>query len=334
MLRFTTFQVTVLSLLLFFLGFGSFRLYRQSVTEQKLQEEILSEGFEALPAPAGPDSGGPIQKLAGEELLALRESMKININTAGVDELNRLPGIGPATAQNIVDHRKENGPFRSIEELVQVKRIGPSLLNKIRNEITVGPLEPQPEATAPAAEAGKAEPDKPARPTPAEPAPAGLVDLNTASAEQLETLPRIGPSTAKAILDHRTRNGPFRSVDDLAKVPRIGPKTVERLRPYVTVGPAGEAAAPASGGPRVPERPAAASRSASKKVLAPGETININEAGLEELARLPGVGPSTAQKILEHRLSSGPFKSIEDIQKIKGIGPAKFAKMKDHLRVQ
>jgi competence protein ComEA len=65
--------------------------------------------------------------------------------------------------------------------------------------------------------------------------PSGPVDLNRATAEQLDALPGVGPSTAQAILDHRTRTGRFRSVDDLLEVRGIGPAKLEQLRPLVKV---------------------------------------------------------------------------------------------------
>jgi len=65
--------------------------------------------------------------------------------------------------------------------------------------------------------------------------PVPLVDLNTASATELEDLPGIGPATAEAIIDHRQRNGPFTSVDDLLDVRGIGDAKLEQLRDRVTV---------------------------------------------------------------------------------------------------
>jgi competence protein ComEA len=64
---------------------------------------------------------------------------------------------------------------------------------------------------------------------------AGPVDLNTATIDQLDRLPGVGPSTAAAIIAHRQQNGPFRSVDDLAAVKGIGPAKVAALRGLVTV---------------------------------------------------------------------------------------------------
>ncbi len=63
----------------------------------------------------------------------------------------------------------------------------------------------------------------------------GLLDLNLASAVDLEQLPGIGPSLAAAIISYRERNGPFRSVEDLLNIPGIGPTRLSQLRELVRV---------------------------------------------------------------------------------------------------
>jgi competence protein ComEA len=66
------------------------------------------------------------------------------------------------------------------------------------------------------------------------PGPPGQpVHLNSATLEELDTLPGVGPVTAQKILDYRTANGAFRSVDELDAVPGIGPTRLEELRPLV-----------------------------------------------------------------------------------------------------
>jgi competence protein ComEA len=75
--------------------------------------------------------------------------------------------------------------------------------------------------SAPAAAGGAASPSAP-------------VDLNSATVEQLDALPGVGPVTAQKIVDYRTEHGPFTSVDDLDAIPGIGPARIENLRGLVT----------------------------------------------------------------------------------------------------
>jgi competence protein ComEA len=73
--------------------------------------------------------------------------------------------------------------------------------------------------------------------TPTPPAasdPAGPISLSSATVEELDTLPGVGPVTARKIVDYRAEHGPFASVDDLDAVPGIGPTRIEQLRGLVT----------------------------------------------------------------------------------------------------
>jgi competence protein ComEA len=62
----------------------------------------------------------------------------ININTASAAELDALPGIGPTTAQKIVEYRDQNGPFINAEDIINVSGIGPGTYERIKDLITVG----------------------------------------------------------------------------------------------------------------------------------------------------------------------------------------------------
>jgi competence protein ComEA len=66
------------------------------------------------------------------------ESSLIDINTAGAEDLERLPGIGPVMAQAIVDYRAQNGPFRRLEDIQDVPGIGPATYEEIQALITIG----------------------------------------------------------------------------------------------------------------------------------------------------------------------------------------------------
>ena len=79
----------------------------------------------------------------------------INLNTASAMELQLVPGIGPATAEKILQMRKSYGPFKSVDDLRAIKGIGPKRLEKMRKYITVGraasPVKPADKVSAPAA---------------------------------------------------------------------------------------------------------------------------------------------------------------------------------------
>lgn len=100
------------------------------------------------------------------------------------------------------------------------------------DHIHVPTLPPTPSAEEPDAQAQEAEPEEAPTPTPNQPR---LVNINTATQAELETLPRIGPALAQAIIAYREENGDFATVDDLVNVPGVGEATLAGLRDLVTV---------------------------------------------------------------------------------------------------
>jgi competence ComEA-like helix-hairpin-helix protein len=67
-------------------------------------------------------------------------------------------------------------------------------------------------------------------------------------------------------------------------------------------------------------------------VTPPGFTVNVNAAGAAELAQLPGLGPATAQRIVDHRRAHGPFTSPDDLLAVPGIGPITLEGLRPFLR--
>ncbi|MCB8978152.1 MAG: helix-hairpin-helix domain-containing protein [Ardenticatenaceae bacterium] len=65
----------------------------------------------------------------------------------------------------------------------------------------------------------------------------------------------------------------------------------------------------------------------------PGELVDLNSATVADLDTLPGIGPSTAEKIVEYRETNGPFAAIEEIMNVSGIGPAKFEQIQAFITV-
>lgn len=87
--------------------------------------------------------------------------------------------------------------------------------------------------------------------------PAAPINLNTATSEELQLVPGIGPVTAEKILQMRKSYGAFKSVDDLSAIRGIGPKRLEKMRKYLTVGKATAPGTPASATkPPIPSKPA------------------------------------------------------------------------------
>ncbi|MDY0267956.1 ComEA family DNA-binding protein [Trichloromonas sp.] len=79
--------------------------------------------------------------LSGTEVFAVPQAATaqkaVNINSATLEQLEALPGVGPVSAQRIIDYREKNGPFKSVEQLVDVKGIGEKSLAKFRGQVAV-----------------------------------------------------------------------------------------------------------------------------------------------------------------------------------------------------
>lgn len=160
----------------------------------------------------------------------LARGERIDPNRATSIELERLPRIGPGLAERIVAHRQAHGPFRTLGDLDEVSGIGPALLESLAPHVALAPGPPSSQAVR---QTVRGTARSASQPGPA----AGRLDLNRATAEQLEALPGIGPALARRIVEWRAAHGRFRTLESLESVPGIGPALRTRIAPHVRVDP-------------------------------------------------------------------------------------------------
>jgi len=156
---------------------------------------------------------------------------------------------------------------------------------------------------------------------------AGRIDLNSATLDQIDSLPGIGATKATAILKVREELGGFKSVNDLDQVPGIGAKTIDRLRPFIEIPGAIEATSTLVATPPAIE---VESTTSVPKIEKTG-IVGINSAGVEDLQRLSGVGPKLADAIIADRIRRGRFRTVDDLARVKGVGTALLQKNRHRI---
>jgi competence protein ComEA len=156
---------------------------------------------------------------------------RVDLNKANRAELQQLPGVGEQMASRIEERRRRKGAFRTVEDVTDVRGIGPARRDRMRDWVAVDeedlgegdPLELPPTPASKKSSSRKKEP------------PASAIDINRASAQELQKLDGIGPAHAKAIIDERAKK-PFDKVEDLCRVPGIKEGILKKVRPYIMVG--------------------------------------------------------------------------------------------------
>lgn len=171
----------------------------------------------------------------------------IDLNRADRVELLQLPGVGPSLADAILAHRESQGGFRTVEDIQQVRGVGPKTLEKLKpwlkaealppREAGVFLAEPQVEILERKPPPAETRPSPAARPrltSTGKLQPGETVPINEASSAELQQIPGIGPVLASRIIAEREKQ-PFSSVNDVLRVNGIGQKTLDKIAPYLSV---------------------------------------------------------------------------------------------------
>ena len=177
---------------------------------------------------------------SGDPLLV---AIPVDINFADARTLERLPGVGAATASAIVDNRRDQGPFSSVDALVRVRGLGPASVDGLRAYVSASGGAAVGEALqVPVSVEDKSDGVEVGFSGVEADSDVGVsevveIDINYASLAELMALRGVGPVIAERIVEERDSNGAFRSVDDLERVAGVGPRTVDRLRDQAVVSP-------------------------------------------------------------------------------------------------
>jgi len=164
----------------------------------------------------------------------LQPGERVDVDRADVAELERLPRVGRELAHRIVAEREAHGPFGRLEGLRRVSGFGPAMLRALERTATFSGVA-RVVAEVPAGDLGVPRGPGPKGGAPPAACGSGPLELNAATAAELDCVPGVGPALAKRILADRQSRGPYGRVEDLDRVPGIGKRLVERLRPVLRV---------------------------------------------------------------------------------------------------
>ena len=169
---------------------------------------------------------------------AQTKTVKVDVNSADSETLQTLPGVGPAIAQNIIDGR----PYHKLADLEKVKGLGKAKVDALKTQVKIGPSKTASHATASTSKAGDVRektptthPLTPTGDTSGKLAAGEKININKATAEDLDRLPGIGPVKSQAIIDYRNEHGGFKTVEEIQQVKGIKEGEFSKLKDHIKV---------------------------------------------------------------------------------------------------
>ncbi|CAK1549615.1 unnamed protein product [Leptosia nina] len=151
-----------------------------------------------------------------------------------------------------------------------------------------------------------------------------LMNINTATEEQLMTLPGVSRQLAREIVRHRQMIGRFKRVDDLALVSGIGAEKLELLRPEICTNIK-----------RQVSRASSCTHSLdSFRLSMETKLCSVNSSSVFQLQCVPGLNQEIAANIVDYRNKKGPFTSLDDLIKVKGIDKVRLSTVKPQLSLE
>ncbi|HNY65414.1 MAG TPA: helix-hairpin-helix domain-containing protein [Deltaproteobacteria bacterium] len=123
------------------------------------------------------------------------------------------------------------------------------------------------------------------------------LSVNTASAQELQRVAGLDRNVAQNVIDYRTANGPFSSIDHLSRVQGIDKQQLDQLRQTLST------------------------------------SINLNTASADQLRKVPGINQTLAQNIIQYREANGPFSSVNDLSRVQGVDNFRMDMIKKYVQV-
>ncbi len=269
------------------------------------------------------------------EFPTAQEEIYLDLNDASAAQLACIPGMSRPLAEEIVRYREEIGGFSGFQQLLKVKGMPDQLYLSIGEYLYLTPVETKPETKPETTHITETSPPETLPPTTeTEAVTELLLDLNTATAEELCLLPEIGEVTAAAIVAHRDALGGFINRRQLLEVSGIGEATLARIAPHLYLPneqPLPEPTEP----PNIPEPEPETTEIPTEIITDPPEIpiINLNTATAEQLMLLPDCSAELAENVLRLRDGIHVFQNILEVLYTDGMTNELYLSWEPYLAV-